>query len=149
MPNLDVGTLKAFMHPALLDSFQMENGLENPTLTAAVTVAIQAYNALTRELPAGAVNRLDATTFQIKTAFTHIYVFILHDVSYLTAVTLTGLGLNDNQIYEHFKRLLQAERDELKDMRDELLDEIDEYKGRYGGVKLHHQNPRRRRGGRR
>lgn len=138
MPVLDYETLKAFMHPALLDSFPEDEGEQNVTLKAAVTVAIQRYNALTSRLPDGAVVRFDSVTFALKEALCHIYVFILHDVSYLTAITLTGLGLSENQVYDHFKALLDMERKELKDMREELLDEIERVESRYAGVLLYH-----------
>lgn len=152
MPVLDYTTLKAFMHPALLDSFpEGENGEENATMKAAITVAIQRYNALTSRMPEKAVVRFDSVSFQLKTAFCHIYEFILHDTGYLTSITLTGLGISENQVWEHFKALLDMELEELEKMKKDLLAEIeDKEDSSYGGVVLYHSfgssgNSRRRR----
>lgn len=138
MPILDYDTLKAFMHPALLDSFEEVDGEQNVTLAAAVKVAVKNYNSLTGNLPDKVVVRFDGITYSLKMALCHIYVFILHDTSYLTAITLTGLGLSENQVYDHFFKLLQAEREDLKDMRDELLKAIEKQESRYGGVIVYH-----------
>lgn len=153
MPVLDYTTLKAFMHPALLDSFPEEEGEggENPTLKAAIIVSIQRYNALTSRMPEKAVVRFDSVSFQLKTAFCHIYEFILHDTGYLTAITLTGLGISENQVWEHFKALLDMELEELEKMKKDLLAEIEDKEDEsYGGVVLYHSfggssNSRRRR----
>lgn len=139
MSVLSYDTLKAFMHPALLESFEEgEDGEHNATLDAAVTVAIQNYNTLTSNLPAKVTIRFDGVTFALKVALCHIYVFILHDTSYLSAITLTGLGLSENQVYDHFFRLLELERSDIEAMRKELLAEIDKLDSRYGGVILYH-----------
>lgn len=141
MPALDYETLKAFMHPALMDSFaEDEETGQNTTLTAAVKVAIMRYNALTGNLPEGAVIRFDSVTFQLKVAFCHIYEFILHDTGYLTSITLTGLGISENQVWEHFKALLDYETKEVEEMKEDLLDEIadKESLSRYAGVVLYH-----------
>lgn len=154
MAVLDYETLKAFMHPSLLDSFPdntppdgigegEEFDIQNPTLKASIIVATQMYNALTASLPEGAVVRFDSVTFMLKIAFCHIYEFILHDVSYLTAITLTGLGISENQVWEHFKALLDMERKDIEDMKQDLLDEIadKENKANFAGVFLWHGRP--------
>lgn len=143
MPVLDYKTLKAFMHPSLLDSFPETNGLPNATLEAAITVAIQSYNSLTASLPEKVRVRFDSITFMLKAAFVQIYTFILHDASYLTAITLTGLGLREDQVYDHFFALLQLERKDVDEMRKELLDEIDKDDSNHGGVVVYHRYPRR------
>lgn len=141
MPALDYETLKAFMHPALMDSFEEDEETgQNATLSAAVKVAIMRYNALTASLPDKAVVRFDSVTFQLKVAFCHIYEFILHDTGYLTSITLTGLGISENQVWEHFKALLDYETEEVEDMKKDLLAEITDKETltRHAGVVLYH-----------
>lgn len=120
----------------------------NATLKSAVSVANQSYASLTSNLPAKVVVRFDSLTFQVKTALCHVYEFVLQDHATLHALSLQSMSLSENQVFDNYYQLLKAEREELADMRKELLDEIDdkEEDAKHLGAMLYHKFPTSRRG---
>lgn len=160
---MTVEDFKPFINAILLEQFpdvettvpgENEGDLEtketknNPTLEAAVSIANQSYSALVSKVPAKAVVRFDSLTFQVKTALCHIYENVLQDKAILHALSLSSMSLSENQVFDNYYRLLQAEREELAKMRKELLDEIDkkDEDSKNLGVMLYHRYPQHRKG---
>lgn len=142
---LTVNTLKAFMHSTLLENFPdtqttvdgQTTNTPNNTLTNAVEIANQNYNTLTGSLPPKVVVRFDSLSYQVKIALVHVYNYVMQDKALLHNLSLTGLGISEDEVFEHFLALREAEQKEINDMRKELLDEIkdkDEDSQRYGAV---------------
>lgn len=156
---LTVDVFKTFINATLLDQFPdvetkvpSEDGTTeevktepNSTLKSAVQVANQSYNSLTSNLPSRAVVRFDSLTYQVKSALCHVYEFVLQDHATLHALSLQTMSLSENQVFDNYYKLLEAEREELADMRKELLDEIadKEEDSKNLGVMLYHRYPQR------
>ena len=158
---LTVETFKTFIHGTLLEQFpdiettttetvdgeekEVTTTTPNPTLVSAVDVANQSYNTLTSNIPKKAIVRFDSQTFQVKTALCHVYEYVLQDHAILHSLSLQTMSLSENQVFDNYFQLLKAEREELADMRKELLEEIDdkEEDSKNLGVMLYHRYPRR------
>lgn len=146
---LTVDVLKTFMHETILEVFPDGETVvdgetvktNNTTLENAVKVAIQNYNNLTSKLPANAVVRFDSESYQLKLALIHVYNYILQDNATLHSLSLSSMSLSENQVFEHYLALRNAEQEEVNAMKKELLDEIKdkEEDAKYNGVMLYHR----------
>ncbi len=149
-----VETLKAFMHTSLLENFpdtttENEDGSitvnDNATLSNAVRVANLNYNSLTGEKPKDAVIRFDNETYCLKVALIHIYDYVLHDNALLHNISISNMGISEQQVFEHFLSLKEMEQKDVNEMREQFLEEVKdkEVNSKYAPVMLHHVYGRR------
>jgi len=149
---LTVDTFVSFLHPTLQNAIIEVNTQEDedpPIITDiglvinAVEKANKRYNKLTANMPKKANVRFDSETFQVKVALCDVYEYVLHDHALLHALSLQTMSLSENQVFDNYFRLLQAERDEIADMEKKLLDEIKDKEddAENMGVLLYHRFP--------
>lgn len=153
-----VDVLKTFMHNTLLEQFpdatdvvdDVEVSKPNATLESAVLVANSSYNSLTANLPTKVVVRFDSLSYQVKTALVHVYTYVMQDHAILHSLSMGSMSLSENQVFEHYLALRDAEQKDLDEMRKELLDEIDkkDEQSKHYGAMLYHKIGRRGYGGR-
>lgn len=150
---LTVEEFKSYIHPTLMEAIIEVNTPEDEEAPEPESIALfqravekanKRYNKLTANMPKNANVRFDSETFQVKVALCDVYEYVLQDHALLHALSLQTMSLSENQVFDNYYQLLKAERDEIKDMEKELLDEIKdkENKADNMGVLLYHQFPR-------
>ena len=53
-----------------------------------------------------------------------MYKWLLQNKAVLRDINLSGLGIPKSQVFDHFYKLLEMEKQEYDDMRKEALDEL-------------------------
>lgn len=93
--------------------------------------------------------RHDADVYVLKSGFIAMYKWILHNKAFLRRIDLTGIGIAKDQIFDHFYQLLEYEKEEYDQMREEALEELarkqeDDAAGRSGTGFVRYNAPNRR-----
>lgn len=69
--------------------------------------------------------RFSQDVYTLKSAMMAMYKWILQNKAVLRDINLTGLGIPKSQVFEHFYKLLEMEREEYEAMRKEAMDELE------------------------
>jgi hypothetical protein len=95
------------------------------TLTNSLQLAKnEAYSFSQSLSKSGMQVRYDAETYTLKSALIHVYNWILQNKANMKNMSLTGLSLSNSDIFEHFLKLRDAEKQEIEDMRNEAYNEM-------------------------
>lgn len=107
------------------------------------------YATFANSLSASGITiRFDSDVYVLKRSFMAMYSWMLQNKAFLKDLNLTGVGIEKSQIYEHFSKLLEAEREELESIRKEAMDELArkqeaDYNGKSGSGFVRYTIPNR------
>lgn len=113
---MNVETFKLFIHDSLLESFPNDDLFEK-----ALYLANKDYENLVSKIPDKQVVPFDQEVFILKRAIIFVYDNILQGKCELKDITLTGLGISEDQVFDHFNTLRNQENADLQLMRSEVL----------------------------
>lgn len=68
--------------------------------------------------------RFSQDVYILKSSMMAMYKWLLQNKAVLRDINLTGLGIPKSQVFEHFYKLLEMEKEEYDAMRKEAMDEL-------------------------
>lgn len=94
--------------------------------------------------------RFSQDVYTLKSAMIAMYKWILQNKAVLRDINLTGLGIPKSQIFDHFYKLLEFEKEEYEAMREEAMEELKrkqdyEANGQSGNGYVRYNRPNRSR----
>lgn len=94
--------------------------------------------------------RFSQDVYILKSAMMAMYKWLLQNKAVLRDINLTGLGVPKSQVFDHFYKLLEMEKEEYDAMREEAMEELKrkqdyEANGQSGKGFLRYNTPNRSR----
>lgn len=94
--------------------------------------------------------RFSQDVYILKSAMMAMYKWLLQNKAVLRDINLTGLGVPKSQVFDHFYKLLEMEKEEYDAMREEAMEELKrkqdyEANGQSGNGFLRYNTPNRSR----
>lgn len=94
--------------------------------------------------------RFSQDVYILKSSMMAMYKWLLQNKAVLRDINLTGLGIPKSQVFEHFYKLLEMEKEEYDKMREEAMEELKrkqdyEANGQSGKGFLRYNTPNRSR----
>lgn len=68
--------------------------------------------------------RFSQDVYILKSAMMAMYKWLLQNKAVLRDINLTGLGVPKSQVFDHFYKLLEMEKEEYNAMREEAMEEL-------------------------
>lgn len=133
---MDYEIFKTFIHPDLLKAFLEPDDGNNyeVTLQNSFNLAVNDFNQLNQKLDdEGIVPKFDKSTYVLKKSLALVYNWILQNKAFLMNINLSGLGLSESDVYNHFRDLKESEELDIQQMRQEALTEYFSITGKGAG----------------
>lgn len=125
---------ESFLHPDILELFASrdEDGnviepLEYPTVDNFFKIAKSEGDGFVSSVPQNLRGLFDVNIYIAKRTMVLIYGWLLQNKAELTNFTASSLNVSDGDIFENFNKLKEAEEEDLKAMRNEILGFMDKH----------------------